>query len=64
MRKIRASTIRTSIFTFILSKINPLMIISIIISIEDSKQYIHGALGVLGDDYIKMVDNAYNHQWI
>ena len=26
------------------------------ISIEDSKQYIHGALGVLGDDYIKMVD--------
>ena len=30
------------------------------ISIEDSKQYIHGALGVLGDDYIKMVDNAYN----
>ena len=34
------------------------------ISIEDSKQYIHGALGVLGDDYIKMVDNAYNHQWI
>lgn len=34
------------------------------ISIEDSKQYIHGALGVLGDDYIKMIDNAYNHQWI
>ena len=34
------------------------------ISIEDSKQYIHAVLGVLGDDYIKMVDNAYNHQWI
>ena len=25
------------------------------ISIEDSKQYIHGALNVLGEDYIQMV---------
>ena len=29
------------------------------ISIEDSKQYIHGALNVLGEDYIQMVEQAY-----
>lgn len=34
------------------------------ISIEDSKEYIHGALKVLGEDYIKMVDNAYDDRWI
>ncbi|MDM7864067.1 oligoendopeptidase F [Staphylococcus borealis] len=34
------------------------------ISIEDSKQYIHGALKVLGDDYIQMVEHAYNQRWI
>ena len=30
------------------------------ISIEDSKQYIHGALNVLGEDYIQMVEQAYS----
>lgn len=34
------------------------------ISIEESKKYIHGALNVLGDDYIKMIDNAYQDRWI
>ncbi|MDW3986747.1 oligoendopeptidase F [Staphylococcus saprophyticus] len=34
------------------------------ISIEDSKQYINGALDVLGQDYLKMVEAAYEERWI
>ena len=34
------------------------------ISIEDSKEYIYGALGILGDDYLKMVETAYQDKWI
>lgn len=34
------------------------------ISIEDSKQYIYGALDVLGQDYLKMVEAAYEERWI
>lgn len=34
------------------------------ISIEDSEQYIHGALNVLGEDYIQMVEQAYSDRWI
>ena len=34
------------------------------ISIEDSKQYIHGALNVLGEDYIQMGEQAYSDRWI
>ncbi|MDW8798874.1 oligoendopeptidase F [Staphylococcus pseudoxylosus] len=34
------------------------------ISIEASKQYIYGALEVLGEDYLKMVESAYNDRWI
>ena len=34
------------------------------ISIEDSKQSIHGALNVLGEDYIQMVEQAYSDRWI
>ncbi|MCJ1668235.1 oligoendopeptidase F [Staphylococcus sp. NRL 16/872] len=34
------------------------------ISIEKSKKYIHGALNILGEDYIKMIDNAYQDRWI
>lgn len=34
------------------------------ISIEDSKEYIYGALSVLGEDYLNMVEKAYNDKWI
>ncbi|MGW7952094.1 oligoendopeptidase F [Staphylococcus xylosus] len=34
------------------------------ISIEESKQYIYGALEVLGEDYLKMVESTYNDRWI
>ncbi|MBF7024184.1 oligoendopeptidase F [Staphylococcus kloosii] len=34
------------------------------ISIEDSKEYIYGALGILGEDYLKMVETAYQDKWI
>ncbi|WP_436861576.1 oligoendopeptidase F [Staphylococcus caeli] len=34
------------------------------ISIEESKKYIFGALNVLGDDYLEMVESAYNDRWI
>ncbi|MBF7017161.1 oligoendopeptidase F [Staphylococcus durrellii] len=34
------------------------------ISIEDSKEYIYGALGILGDDYLKMLETAYQDKWI
>ncbi|RIP32746.1 oligoendopeptidase F [Staphylococcus gallinarum] len=34
------------------------------ISIEDSKDYIYGALNVLGQDYLTMVETAYRDRWI
>ena len=34
------------------------------ISIEESKKYIYGALKVLGDDYVKMLESAYDYRWI
>lgn len=35
-----------------------------VISIEESKKYIYGALKVLGDDYVKMLESAYDYRWI
>ncbi|WP_437271675.1 oligoendopeptidase F [Staphylococcus succinus] len=34
------------------------------ISINESKEYIYGALNVLGKDYIQMVEKAYTDRWI
>ncbi|CAM3062354.1 oligoendopeptidase F [Staphylococcus argensis] len=34
------------------------------ISIEESKDYIYGALGVMGDDYVDMLQTAYRNRWI
>lgn len=34
------------------------------ISIEQSKDYIYGALGVMGDDYLDMLQTAYRDRWI
>lgn len=34
------------------------------ISIDESKEYIYGALNVLGKDYIQMVEKAYTDRWI
>ncbi|HFV7351488.1 TPA: oligoendopeptidase F [Staphylococcus aureus] len=34
------------------------------ISIEDSKNYIFGALSILGDDYTNMLREAYDQRWI
>lgn len=34
------------------------------ISIEESKKYIYGALNVLGDDYVRMLESAYDYRWI
>ncbi|MCG2129583.1 oligoendopeptidase F [Staphylococcus epidermidis] len=34
------------------------------ISIEESKKYIYGALKVLGNDYVKMLESAYDYRWI
>lgn len=34
------------------------------ISIEESEKYIYGALKVLGDDYVKMLESAYDYRWI
>lgn len=34
------------------------------ISIEASKKYIYGALNVLGEDYVNMLETAYNNRWI
>lgn len=34
------------------------------ISIEESKKYIRGALSVLGEDYLEMIERAYNERWI
>lgn len=34
------------------------------ISVEESKAYIKGALGVLGEDYSELLDRAYDERWI
>ncbi|GAA3727771.1 oligoendopeptidase F [Salinicoccus jeotgali] len=34
------------------------------ISVEDSRQYINDALKVMGDDYLNMVNRAYDERWI
>ena len=34
------------------------------ISVEESKDYIKGALGVLGDDYLQILERAYDENWI
>ena len=34
------------------------------ISIEQSKDYIYGALSVMGDDYVDMLQTAYRDRWI
>jgi oligoendopeptidase F len=34
------------------------------ITVEESKQYIEGALSVLGEDYLEMVKKAYDERWI
>lgn len=34
------------------------------ISIEESKTYIRGALSVLGEEYMDMVEQAYARRWI
>ncbi|MBU3199159.1 oligoendopeptidase F [Clostridium estertheticum] len=34
------------------------------ISVEESKQYVEGALSVLGEDYVEMVKKAYDEKWI
>ncbi len=34
------------------------------ISIEDSRKYINDALGIMGDDYLEMVNRAYDERWI
>ncbi len=34
------------------------------ISIKKSKKYIYGALNVLGDDYVKILESAYDYRWI
>ena len=34
------------------------------ISVEESRQYINDALGILGNDYLQMVNRAYDERWI
>ena len=34
------------------------------ITVEESKQYINGALAIMGNDYVKMVDRSYKERWI
>ena len=34
------------------------------ISVEESKKYIQGALSVLGEDYLEMIERAYDERWI
>ena len=34
------------------------------ISVEESRRYILEALGVLGDDYVNMINRAYDERWI
>ncbi|RLJ86295.1 oligoendopeptidase F [Planococcus citreus] len=34
------------------------------ITVEESKQYINEALGIMGTDYLNMVERSYNERWI
>lgn len=34
------------------------------ITVEESKKYIDNALAIMGDDYVDMVNRAYNERWI
>lgn len=34
------------------------------ISVEEARPYIEGALAVLGEDYLEMIDRAFNERWI
>lgn len=34
------------------------------ISIEESKKYIEGALSILGEDYLKIINRSYDERWI
>lgn len=34
------------------------------VTVEESKNYIEGALAILGDDYLEMVKTAYDERWI
>ncbi|WP_342387094.1 oligoendopeptidase F [Salinicoccus bachuensis] len=34
------------------------------ISVEESRKYINDALGIMGEDYINMVNRAYDERWI
>lgn len=34
------------------------------ISVEESRKYVNDALGILGEDYLEMVNRAYDERWI
>ena len=34
------------------------------VTIEESRKYVREGLSILGDDYVQMVDRAYNERWI
>lgn len=34
------------------------------ITVEESKKYINEALGIMGDDYLEMVERSYSERWI
>ncbi len=34
------------------------------ITVEEARKYIKGALGVLGEDYLEMVNRAFDERWI
>ena len=34
------------------------------ITVEESKEYIQGALGILGEDYLEILNRAYDERWI
>ena len=34
------------------------------VNIEESRKYVREGLSILGDDYVQMVDRAYNERWI
>src|SRR5690606_15718704 len=34
------------------------------ITVEESKQYINDALGIMGTDYLNMVERSYDERWI
>lgn len=34
------------------------------VTIEESREYIEGALSILGDDYLEMVKEAYDNRWV